>query len=485
MITSISESPLHKIARPQSIAFFGGSNNFSSMGSSILNTILTDGFEGEIFPVHPREESVLNLKAYAHVSDIPQVPDMAFIVLPTKIVVQTLKACGEKGIRHAVIVTAGFNEVGEEGAERQEELEGIARKYNIRFTGPNCIGVVNSHLRFNATFLPSQGRPGFIGMASQSGSFITQMFDYLGTRFGQSFSTGFSLGNEADIDMVDCIEYLGACPDTRVIALYIESIRRGREFIEVARAVSKIKPIVAFYVGGSETGRRACLSHTGSLAGPDRLYEGVFRQSGIIRAYSVEELFDFSYALGSCPLPKGNRAVIQTHSGGPGAAAADACERSGIDLPSLSSATLEKLGEFVPHTGSVNNPVDLTFTKNPLDFFHAIPKILLCEKSADSLLVYFLASSAMVHRALAGLGVPEDELDAQVEKIVDDQCRSVASLVEAYGKPVLGFSFLTRENHFISGLQDKGVPVMPSPERAAKALGALVDYTRLRKKLAP
>ncbi len=482
MITSISESPLNKIARPSSIAFFGGSNNFSSMGSSILNTILADGFEGKIFPVHPREEAVLNLKAYAHVRQIPEVPDMAFIVLPTKIVAQTLRDCGEKGIHHAVIVTAGFNEVGEEGAARQQELEDIARKYNIRFTGPNCIGVVNSHLKLNATFLPSQGRSGFIGMASQSGSFITQMFDYLGTRFGQSFSTGFSLGNEANIDMVDCIQYLGACPDTRVIALYIESIRRGREFIEVARAVSKIKPIVAFYVGGSETGKRACLSHTGSLAGPDRLYEGVFRQSGIIRAHSVEELFDFSYALGSCPLPKGNRAVIQTHSGGPGAAAADACERSGIELPSLSSQTLEKLGAYVPHTGSVNNPVDLTFTKNPLDFFHAIPKILLEDQGADSMLVYFLASAAMVHRALAGLGVAEDELDAQVEKIVDDQCRSVASLMDAYEKPVLGFSFLTRDNPFISGLQDKGVPVLPSPERAARALGALVDYARLRKK---
>ena len=483
MITTISKSPLYKIARPESIAFFGGSNNFSSMGSGILNTILIDGFEGKIFPVHPKEKTVLNLKAYAHVSEIPEVPDMAFIVLPTKIVIPTLKACGEKGIRHAVIVTAGFSEVGQEGAARQEELLSIARKYNIRFTGPNCIGVVNSHLKLNATFLPSQGRSGFIGMASQSGSFITQMFDYLDTRFGQGFSTGFSLGNEANIDLVDCVEYLGACPDTRVIALYIESIRRGREFIEAARAVAKSKPIVAFYAGGSETGKRACLSHTGSLAGPDRLYDGVFRQSGIIRAHSVEELFDFCYALGSSPLPKGNRTVIQTHSGGPGAAAADACERSGIDLPPLSSYTLEKLGEFVPHTGSVNNPVDLTFTKNPLDFFHAIPDILLGEKGADSMLIYFLATSAMVHRALTALGVPGDEIDAQVDKIVDDQCRSVAALVKAHEKPVLGFSFLTRENPFISGLQDKGVPVLPSPERAAKALGALVDYTRLREKL--
>jgi acyl-CoA synthetase (NDP forming) len=175
--------------------------------------------------------------------------------------------------------------------------------------------------------------------------------------------------------------------------------------------------------------------------------------------------------------------VIQTHSGGPGAAAADACDRSGIELPALSTVTLEKLGPYVPHTGSVNNPVDLTYTKNPLDFFHAIPRILLEEEGADSMLVYFLASAAMIRRALAGLSVPEEEIDDQVLKIVDEQCASMAALMTSHDKPVLGFSFLTRENQFISGLQDKGVPVLPSPERAARALGALVEYRRLREKL--
>ena len=227
LMSAITESPLYKIACPESIAIFGASNKFSAMGSSILNAILTDGYEGRIFPVHPKENKVMNLDAYSHVRDLPEVPDLAYIVLPTKIVADTLRACGEKGIRSAVIVTAGFNEVGGEGPARQAELKAVARKYNIRFIGPNCIGMVNSHLKLNATFIPSTCQPGFIGMASQSGSFITQMFDYLGSRFGRGFSTGFSLGNEADIDMADCIRYLGACPNTRAIALYIESIRRG------------------------------------------------------------------------------------------------------------------------------------------------------------------------------------------------------------------------------------------------------------------
>ena len=483
MITSINQSPLYPIANPKSIVFFGASNNYSAMGTSILNAILSDGFEGTLYPVHPREKTVLNLPAYASVDDIPTLPDMAFIVLPTKIVAQTLKAIGEKGIRHAVIVSAGFNEVGGKGEERQKQLQKIADQYNIRFTGPNCIGVVNSHLRLNATFLPSEGKTGFIGMASQSGSFITQMFSYLNNRYGQGFSTGFSLGNEANIDMVDCIEYLGACPNTRVIALYIESIRQGQKFIDIARRVSLHKPIVAFYVGGSETGKRACLSHTGSLAGPDQLYNGVFRQTGIIRASSIEELFDFCYVLGSCPLPVGNKLIIQTHSGGPGAAAADACERAGCELPLPSPETLEKLAPFVPHTGSANNPIDLTYTKNPLDFFHGIPKVLLEEKGADGMLIYFLATAGMIHTALTSMGVPDDEIDTQIQNIVDTQCQSIAALVKTHGKPIVGFSFLTRENPFVTSLQDRGVPVLPSPERAAKAFGAMVDYTRLRKKI--
>jgi acetate---CoA ligase (ADP-forming) subunit alpha len=483
MITSITQSPLYPIANPKSIAFFGASNNYGAMGSSILSTIITDGYEGSIYPVHPKEKNVLNLTAYADVNALPEIPDMAFIVLPTKIVAQTLTACGEKGIRHAVIVSAGFNEVGGKGVALQRQLQEIADHYQIRFIGPNCIGVVNSHARLNATFLPSRGKQGFIGMASQSGSFITQMFSFLDDRYGQGFSTGFSLGNEANIDMVDCIQYLGACPDTRVIGLYIESIRQGRKFIEMARKTALIKPIVAFYAGGSETGRRACLSHTGSLSGPDRLYDGVFKQSGIIRAHSIEELFDFCYALGLAPLPRGNRLIVQTHSGGPGAAAADACERAGLELPRLSTETLEKLAPFIPHTGSANNPIDLTYTKNPLDFFHGIPKVLLEEKGADGMLIYFLASAKMVRAALTGMGVAQEALDTQIKDIIDSQCRSIASLITTHGKPIIGFSFLTRDNDFIAGLQEMGVPVLPSPERAARAFGAMVDYTRLTNKL--
>jgi acyl-CoA synthetase (NDP forming) len=283
------------------------------MGTNLLASTLALGFEGHIYPVHPKEKQVQNLRAYRSVLDLPEVPDMAVLVLPTRIVPQMLEDCGKKGIKHAIVVSGGFREMGREGVELEKKLLAIANKYGIRFLGPNCIGVANTHLKLNTTFLQHEGSAGYIGMASQSGSFVTQMFNYL-SRYGLGFSTALSVGNEADIDVVDCMEYLGSCPNTRVIALYIEAIKRGRAFIEMARSIVPHKPIVALYVGGSNTGKRAGFSHTGAMAGPDLLYDGMFRQSGVIRAQSVTELFDFCWALGGLSRPKGRRVVIQTHS---------------------------------------------------------------------------------------------------------------------------------------------------------------------------
>ena len=239
-------------------------------------------------------------------------------------------------------------------------------KYGIRFLGPNCLGIANPHLKLNPTPIQAEGPPGFVGLASQSGSFITQMFDYL-HRNGMGFSAALSVGNEANIDIVDCLEYLGACPHTKVITLYIEGITRGEKFIETARAITAHKPIVALYVGGSEAGKNAGRSHTGSLSGPNEIYDGVFKQCGIIRAQTLAELFDYALALGTLPRPGGNRVIIQTHSGGPGATAADACGRAGLTLPSLSRETVEKLKPLIPKTASTANPVDMTFSKNPAE----------------------------------------------------------------------------------------------------------------------
>jgi len=482
MLNSIKESPLYPIVNPKSIAFFGASNNFSAMGTSQFNSLRALGFKGAIYPVHPKEEQVQNLKAYRSVLDLPEVPDLAVLVVPAKIVSELLEECGQKGIKHAIIVSGGFREVGREGVDREQELVAIANKYGIRFLGPNCIGVANPYQKLNTTFLRYLGEPGFIGMASQSGSFVTQMFNYL-SHLSLGFSMAFSVGNEANVDIVDCMEYLGACPTTKVIALYIEGIRRGREFVEMARSIIPYKPIVALYVGGSETGRRAGFSHTGALAGPDQLYDGVFHQSGIIRAYSIAELFDMCWVLGSLPKPRGPRVVIQTHSGGPGAAAADSCGREGLELPTLSQDTVKKLTPLLPNTGSIHNPVDITFTKNPMDYFSDIPTVLLEEDNADILLIYFLVPSQMVNRALEQMGFSKDQAIEQGGKMIDAQCKSIAHLLETHNKPIVGFTFRSLQEDFIKSLLNHGVPVFPGPERAVRALKACVQYYRLREKI--
>jgi len=482
MLNSILESPLFRIVNPQSIAFFGASNRFTSMGTNQLSSLKSLGFEGKIYPIHPKEKQVLELKAYLSVLDLPEVPDLAVMVLPTRVVPQVMAECGQRGIKNAIVVSGGFKEVGGEGPALERKLLAAAEKFGIRFLGPNCLGVANPHHKFNVTFLPFEGRPGFIGMASQSGSFITQMFDYL-RRFKLGFSTGISVGNEADVDLVDALEYLAVCPHTSVIALYIETIRRGPAFIELARSIVRHKPIVAYYAGGSEAGKRASFSHTGALAGADALYDGVFRQSGVIRAHSIPELFDFCWVLGACTRPQGNRVIIQTHSGGPGAAAADACSRVGLDLPPLSEKTLAKLAPLVPHTGSLNNPVDLTFSKNPMDFFAAIPDVLLSEAGADGLLVYFLTPTQIVRRNMESMGISEDEMPELIDKLFGDQAASVADLLGKHQKPLIGFTFQSPDNPFIQKLLDHGIAVLPSPERAARAMAALVGYSRLVNRL--
>jgi len=477
MNLNTKDSPLYPIVNPRSIAFFGASNRFSSMGTNQLSSLKSLGFKGNIYPIHPKEKRVLGFEAYQSVQEIPEVPDLAVMVLPTDIVPPVMQECGRKGIKHAIVVSGGFNEVGGQGVELEKTLIAAAQQYGICFLGPNCLGVANPHHRFNMTFLPFEGRPGFIGLASQSGSLITQMFGYL-DRFGLGFSSGISVGNEANVDIVDCMEYLAACPHTKVIALYIESIRRGRAFIELARSIVPSKPIVAFYAGGSEAGKRASFSHTGAMAGPDSLYDGVFRQSGVIRANSIPELFDFCWVLGSCCLPRDDRVIVQTHSGGPGAAAADSCSRNGLQLPKFSEDTLDKLAALVPHTGSVNNPVDLTFSKNPMDYFATIPDVLLADSAAGSLLVYYLTPKQLIRRTMESMEIAPDQIPELTEKLFKDQAGSLVALVKKHHKPIIGFTFQRHQNSFIQKLVEHGLPVFPSPERAARALTALVSYSQ-------
>ncbi len=479
-MNGFEKSPLYRLMHPRSVAFWGASSNPMHMGSVQLSQILALGFEGAVYPIHPREKEIQGLKAYARISEVPGPVDLAVFVLPTKVVPEILEECGKSAVQRAIIVSAGFAEIGTEGKELQAQLVDIARRYGIYFLGPNCIGVVNPYAKLNTTFYPYEAAAGFIGMASQSGSFITQMFSYL-QKFGLGFSQGMSVGNEALMDIVNCIEYLGQCPRTRVITLYIEAIRRGREFVRVAREVSKIKPVVAYYVGGSKAGSQAGLSHTGALAGPDPLYDGAFKQSGIIRAYSIEEMFDFAYVLGSQPLPKGNRIGVLTHSGGPGAAASDTADRSGLQLTEFSPVTQERLKPLVPGTASIRNPVDITFARNYSDYTETLPRILLEDDGVDAIFLYCLMPHRRVIDTVIATRLGDTEnAAAMADEYIRNQCAAVANLSATYGKPVVGGTFATRAELFVHELQDHGFPVLPSPERAVRALAALVAYARWR-----
>ncbi len=483
MIRSIEESPLYPIINPRSIAFFGASNTFMRMGSMMLSSVQALGYEGEIYPVHLTEKEVRGHKAYASVMDLPETPDLAVIVLPTDIVCRTLEDCGKKGIRHAIVVSGGFREAGPEGTLLQKELETIAKKYGIRFLGPNCLGVANPYLKLNPTTITAVGEPGFVGLASQSGSFITQMFDYL-HRHGMGFSAAVSVGNEASIDLVDCLEYLGVCPYTKVIALYIEGISRGDKFIEAAKAIVPHKPIVALYVGGSEAGRKAGRSHTGSLSGPNEIYDGVFKQCGILRAQNLSELFDYALALGTLPRPGGNRVVVQTHSGGPGATAADACGRAGLILPPLSAETVEKLRPMIPKTASTANPLDLTYSLNSTDNFFSIPDALLDDKNVDMLLAYLLSPGIFVERVLREMGVSEESIPAEADKLVTGHAEAFCSLPARHpDKLIVGFTYRSLQERMVRHLLDQGIPVYRDPERAARAMAAVLQYYKIRDSL--
>jgi len=481
ILNSINESPLFKIANPKSIALFGASNNITSMGSIMLSSLLSIGYEGTIYPVHLKEETVQDIKAYKSVLDLPETPDLSIIVLPTNIVCKTMDQCGRKGIKHAVVVSGGFKEVGTQGKDMETELIQIAKKYGIRFLGPNCLGIANPHQKLNPTPFSYEGLPGCIGMASQSGSFVTQMFDYL-NRLGLGFSTAFSVGNEANIDIIDCMKYLGACPNTKVISMYIEGIKHGKAFVETARAIIPHKPIVALYVGGSEAGRQAGFSHTGAMAGPDRLYDGIFRQSGVIRAQSITELFDFSWALSSQPRSIGRKVIVQTNSGGPGATAADAIGREGMELSPLSQKTRDKLAPFIPHTGSIKNPIDITFSRNQMDFYTNIPEILLKEENADMLMIYFLAPTNMIKQMMIKMGVPKNELNKKLDEIVHKNSDAFMAMLDNHKKPVIGYTYNSIQEHFIRALIDRGIPIFPDPKRAAKAMGAVIQYGQMSNK---
>ena len=361
--------------------------------------------------------------------------------------------------------------MGAEGAAMQKRMAEIADQYGMRFVGPNCLGVCNPHIGLNTTPLPYEAKPGFIGLVTQSGSFMTQMYDFL-DRHEIGFSTALSVGNEANVDLVDCLELLGQDPNTKVIGMYIESIRRGREFVELARQITPHKAhrgLLRGRLGDRQPGGRCPTpepwpGRTSSMtaSSPKAAWCG---------PRPLPRCLTCVGALGALPLPQGDGMAIQTDSGGPGAAGADAVERAGLRVPPLSDSTKELLKPLIPPTASAINPVDITFPREFSNYYHDLPDILLQDPELAGLLVYFILPVNLMQPSLVARGMTPEEATAEAIKQTAKLYTSTVDMVKKHGKPIMGYSFNSLEMEPIKSLLRAGMPVFPTPQRAARAHG--------------
>nr|MDO8084701.1 CoA-binding protein [Candidatus Sigynarchaeum springense] len=487
-------NPLETIVNPRGIAFFGANADVQTMGTTQLVEIIAAGYPGKIFPVHPKLDTVLGLKAYKSVKDIPagEVIDLAFIVIPAKHVPTVLDECGQRGIKHAVVITAGFRETGNKDVN--DALIEVTKRHGIRFIGPNCLGFYNRNISWvdpaerdkkaiNTTWIPINPRNGGVSIASQSGTFASHIF-FITQKSNMGINKTISIGNEADIDLVDCLEYFENDTTTRVIGLYIEEIKRGREFLKVASRVARTKPIVAIYGGGTEAGARAGNSHTGSLGGNDRIFNAACKQAGIIRAMNVEEWLDFCYILDVSPIPRGDRVCIFTNAGGPGVNMSDEVERLGMSMPVFSAELQQKLRDKIrTPTAQVRNIVDLTFDIDPELTYRTLPRTLLKSDEFDGMLVYGIYGWTffnLIEKQRPGIKLPIEELKAIQTALLPH----FAKLPRVFGKPVIGVAFSGREDGAVAILQDLGFPIFEMPHRAVKALWALNERRKILDRIA-
>jgi acyl-CoA synthetase (NDP forming) len=477
---TMTDNPLRRLMNPCSIATVGAGNNFMKMGTLHALSIINDGYKGRVYPIHPKEKTVLGLGAYPSVNALPDVPDLAFLIVPSNQVLQLLEQFGKKGTKNAIIVTAGFAETGDKGGQEQQKLNELAGRYGIRFLGPNCIGIINSEISLNTTVMAYTDGPGSLGLASQSGTYVTEVIPYLGKK-GIRFSKAISVGNSANINITDALEYLGQDDQTKAVALYIEGLRDIPRFIEVARQITPHKPVLAQYVGGSMAGARSSLSHTGSMAAPDHLYDGLFRQAGILRVHSIEELYLYGNMLALQPRLKGKRIGIITNSGGPGTAIANSLDKGGLEVPEFSKELQEQIRPLLPPHAPRSNPVDMTFSTHMRALTNKIPELILKSGEVDGIIIHGAMMTGMVkalyphYKKLLNDMPMETLLDS-----VKDKSSTITEYVPVYGKPLAISSFYDRDDNYTTAYEDQGVPVFDSPEKSAGAMITLLRYKEIQ-----
>lgn len=450
------------IFSPRSIAVIGASTRENTVGRSIFTNILFSGYTGIVYPVNPKARGILGVRAYHSVWDIPGEVDLAVVIVPKEAVPQVIEECGEKGVKAAVIITAGFKEVGEKGKELEMAVVAASKKHSIPLVGPNCLGIINTdpETRLNATFAASMPRPGNIAFISQSGALGVAALEYAYAN-NIGLSKFVSMGNKADLNENDMLEIIKDDPQTDVILLYLEDLSEPKRFIELAREITakmvKRKPILVIKSGRTLEGAKAASSHTGALASSDEVYDSLFHQCGVLRVENFEELFDYSKAFANQPLPKGNKVAIVTNAGGPGIMATDACVRYGLQLASFDARTKESLKNGLPSTANINNPVDVIGDARE-DRYEIALKAVLEDENVDGVIVI-------------------STLQAMTS--IKDISLVIGDITAKYQIPVLVcYMGVTDISDALKTLDEKHIPHYKFPEAAARALASMAEYSK-------
>ena len=456
----MSRTDLLRLFEPDRVAVVGGTPREGSVGRGIMESL--SEFEGEVVAVNPNHEEVLGFASYGSVDDVPGEIDLAVVAVPPNAVVGVVETLGERGVVNVVVVTAGFSEAGGDGAERERELVETARAHSLNLVGPNCIGVVSTPTKLNATFGPDSPVEGSVSFMSQSGAFITAAVDWANDE-GMGFRHVVSLGNKAVLDETDFVEAWGEDEGTNVVVGYLEGIEDGGEFVRTARRVTREKetPVVLVKSGRTEAGARAVSSHTGTLAGTEKAYEAAFRKAGIVRAHNTEELFDFARALDTLPLPDEDGVAVVTNAGGPGVMATDAVGDSSLSLAEFEDTTYDALNDSLPDAAAFYNPVDV-LGDAPVGRFEDAVSIALDDPNVGACLVIACPTATF-------------DFDALAESIVETAEGTDVPVVAA----LMGGE-ATKEAR--SKLSEGGVPSYFDPARGVRSLDAVAGYRNAKER---
>jgi len=450
---------LRYILNPRSVAVIGASRNPQKIGYQIVKNLLDSGFLGKIFPINPKAKEILGLKCYPSIKDVPDEVDLVVVSVPAPIVKQAVQECAEKGVKGIAIITAGFSEVGNK--EEEDEIVMIGRKHKIPILGPNIVGVLNSIYKMNASFAPKLPFSGKIALISQSGALIIGLIGW-SWLYRVGLSKIISIGNKADIDFSELIVYLAEKdPETNAIAIYMEGTDAGQELVEACRRAALKKPIVILKAGFSKRGEIATMSHTGSMAGSARIYKAAFKQSYVIMAEDLNDLYDKSLALSLQPPALSDRILIITNGGGAGVLATDAAEKHGIPLMDTPPDLAEKLKNYMPPFGSTKNPVDLTGGANEDWYYGAIVEAAKHPEIGGIVVIY--CHTAITDPMKIGIKIT-----------------AAAKIAREYKKPLVTCFIGGEEVEQVNlWLKEQGIPTYPTPLRAIRAMAALREYGRI------